>query len=182
MNVGFRCGPRADPTSRRRPPSTDKDSIKNITTNANPDPTAVKTKATTTVNINTFASESDAPLSPWPESRSKSPIPNGPPRLGGPIIRPPSPIQVTAKSPSVTRVTSAECQHKFKPATPTIVGSTTGKECNGRTSKRESSDFFIIFVAKIRFRFREGHVSTTHAAMASTHSLPSSPRPRTNLG
>ncbi|KAG8910740.1 hypothetical protein FRC01_006158, partial [Tulasnella sp. 417] len=158
------------------------DSKKNITTNATPDSTAVKTKATTTVNINTFASESDAPLSPRPQPRYRSPIPNGPPRLGGPMIRPPSPIQVTAKSSSVTRVTLPECQQKFKSATPTNVGDTMGKECNGRTSKRESSDFFIIFVAKIRFRFREGHVSTTHAAMASTHSLPSSPRPRTNLG
>ncbi|KAG8892005.1 hypothetical protein FRC01_014397, partial [Tulasnella sp. 417] len=112
------------------------------------------------------------------------PIPNGPPRLGGPIIRPPSPIQVTAKSSSVTRVTLPECQQKFKSATPTIVGYTTGKECNGRTSKREASDFLIILVAKMRFRFRfgNGQVSNTHAAMASTPSLPGSPRRRTNLG
>ncbi|KAG9011978.1 hypothetical protein FRB90_006884 [Tulasnella sp. 427] len=153
----------------------------NIVTNATT--TAVKTRAKITVNTNTFASKNDAPLSSQPRARSKSPVRMPPPRSSSTVVRSPSPIRITAKSSPVTRVTSPDFQQKLKSSMPpgssaTITIPRTRSTIGGPTSANpvpsssSSSPRFTSASARVT------SPTPTLRAVASTHSLPGSPRLR----
>ncbi|KAG9031090.1 hypothetical protein FS837_003100, partial [Tulasnella sp. UAMH 9824] len=172
----------AQPDSTTTTTSSYLRSTTNIATNATT--TAVKTKAKITVNTNTFASKNDAPLSSQPRARSKSPVRMAPPpRSGSTNVRSPSPIRITAKSSPVTRVTSPEFQQKLKSAMPAGSSATIAiprtrsviggpASANPVTSSSSSSPKFASASARVT------SPTPTLRAMASTHSLPGSPRIR----